>query len=159
MEEEGISLDLFALEEFSEKLSHRIQSLQGDIEQAAGRSFNLNSPKQLGEILFDEMKLVEKPKKTKTGQYKTDEQTLTALSSAHPIIPQLLEYRMLTKLKSTYVDALPNAVSAKSNRIHTTFHQAATTTGPARLQRSQPAKYSHPDRIGAGNPKSLHCEG
>jgi DNA polymerase-1 len=148
MEEEGISLDLFALEEFSEKLSHRIQSLQGDIEQAAGRSFNLNSPKQLGEILFDEMKLVEKPKKTKTGQYKTDEQTLTALSSAHPIIPQLLEYRMLTKLKSTYVDALPNAVSAKSNRIHTTFHQAATTTG--RLACSDPNLQNIPIRTELG---------
>jgi len=148
MESHGIELDLFALEESSDKLKARIEELAQSIEEAAGRSFNLNSPKQLGEVLFDELKLVDKPKKTKTGQYKTDEQTLSTLSGLHPVIDQLLEYRMLTKLKSTYVDALPNAVSKKTNRIHSTFHQAATTTG--RLASSDPNLQNIPIRTESG---------
>lgn len=148
MEAEGIGLDLFALEEFSEDLATKIETARTKIEGEAGHEFNLNSPKQLGVVLFDELKLVEKPKKTKTGQYKTDEQTLTALAADHPIIAEILTYRMMTKLKSTYVDALPNTVSPKTGHIHTTYHQAATTTG--RLASSDPNLQNIPIRTDLG---------
>jgi len=148
MERAGISLDLFALEDFSVELSQKVEKLSSEIEKAAGKTFNLNSPKQLGNVLFEDLKLVDKPKKTKTGQFKTDEQTLSALAHAHPIIHHILDYRMMTKLKSTYVDALPNAVSTQTNRIHTTFQQAATTTG--RLASSDPNIQNIPIRTEMG---------
>jgi DNA polymerase-1 len=149
MEAEGVALDLFALEEFSQQLGAKIDTASAEIEKAAGRPFNLNSPKQLGVVLFDELNLGgPKPKKTKTGQYKTDEQTLTALAGTHPIIDNILNYRMMTKLKSTYVDALPNSVSKKTGRIHTSYHQAATTTG--RLASSDPNLQNIPIRTELG---------
>ena len=148
MENEGISLDIMALSDISDSLTKRISNLSEDITQAAGREFNLNSPKQLGEILFGEMELVEKPKKTKTGQFKTDEQTLSALASKHPIIANILDYREATKLKSTYVDALPQHVSSKTGRVHTHYQQLMTSTG--RLSSNDPNLQNIPVRSEAG---------
>jgi DNA polymerase-1 len=129
MEAAGIYIDLFALESFSVQLAFEIDRAAQEIHQLAGHEFNLNSPKQLGIVLFDELKIVEKAKKTKTGQYTTNEQVLQSLAGAHKIVERLLDYREAAKLKSTYVDALPALISRKTGRIHTTYHQAATTTG------------------------------
>ena len=148
IENEGISLNVLALKEIGDGLEQQISSLHSEITIAAGREFNLNSPKQLGEILFGEMALVEKPKKTKTGQYKTDEQTLSALAGKHPIISSIIQYRESTKLKSTYVDALPTHVSKRTGRVHTHFHQLMTSTG--RLASSDPNLQNIPVRSKAG---------
>jgi DNA polymerase-1 len=148
MENEGIAMDVMALKEIGNTLAKRISNLSQEITTAAGRDFNLNSPKQLGEILFGEMQLVEKPKKTKTGQYKTDEQTLASLALKHPIIANILNYREASKLKSTYVDALPSHVSARTGRVHTHFHQLLTSTG--RLASSDPNLQNIPVRSEAG---------
>jgi DNA polymerase-1 len=148
MENEGISLNIVALKDIGDGLAKRIATLTGQITEAAGHEFNLNSPKQLGEILFGEMQLVEKPKKTKTGQFKTDEQTLSGLAAKHPIIADILDYREASKLKSTYVDALPTHVSARTGRVHTHFHQLLTSTG--RLASSDPNLQNIPVRSAAG---------
>ena len=121
IESEGINLDCEILDQIRESLSESINGLGKEITKLAGKEFNLNSPKQLGEVLFDDLKLVEKPKKTKTGQYKTDEGVLTALAPKHRVVEAILEYRESAKLKSTYVDALPNALSKKTGRIHSSF--------------------------------------
>ncbi|MGJ8677626.1 MAG: DNA polymerase I [Akkermansiaceae bacterium] len=148
IENEGISLDVLALKDIGDGLAKRIKNLHTEITTAAGREFNLNSPKQLGEILFGEMQLVEKPKKTKTGQFKTDEQTLSTLASKHPIVASILDYRESTKLKSTYVDALPTHVSTRTGRVHTHFQQLLTSTG--RLASSDPNLQNIPIRSDAG---------
>lgn len=148
MENEGISLDVRALKDIGDTLATRISNLSQKITTAAGREFNLNSPKQLGEILFSEMQLVEKPKKTKTGQFKTDEQTLSTLAAKHPIVANILDYREASKLKSTYVDALPTHISQRTGRIHTHFHQLLTSTG--RLASSDPNLQNIPVRSEAG---------
>jgi DNA polymerase-1 len=129
MEKWGVAVDRAALEDISASLGKQIAGLETRIVELAGRPFNLNSPRQLGEILFDELKLVEKAKKTKTGQYVTDEQVLLALAPDHEIVRLILEYREANKLKSTYVDALPGYISPRTGRIHTTYSQAMTTTG------------------------------
>lgn len=129
MEAEGITVSQDVLDQVGTELASRIETLSVDINAAAGRPFNLNSPKQLGEILFGEMKLVEKPKKTKTGQFKTDEQTLSSLANEHPIVANILSYREASKLKSTYVDALPSHRAPHSSRVHTNLHQLVTSTG------------------------------
>lgn len=148
MENEGIAIDIEALGEISEMLGKRIADLEAEIQRQAGTEFNVNSPKQLGEVLFDDLKLVEKPKKTKTGQYKTDEQTLSRLATEHKIVRDLLDYREAAKLKNTYVDALPEAVCAKTGRVHTTFHQLMTATG--RLASSNPNLQNIPVRSAQG---------
>ncbi|MEN7972986.1 MAG: DNA polymerase I [Verrucomicrobiota bacterium] len=149
MEYNGINLDVPALGKYSEDLTKRIQELETAIfEMAGGEPFNLNSPKQLGEVLFERMKLVEKPKKTKTGQYKTNEEVLTDLAHKHEIVQKILDYRSLTKLKSTYVDALPKEVFEESGRVHTTFRQAITTTG--RLSSENPNLQNIPIRTEEG---------
>ena len=148
IENEGISIDQKILNEVGETLSKKIAHLTEEIETAAGKAFNLNSPKQLGEILFGEMKLVEKPKKTKTGQFKTDEQTLSSLAGKHPIIAHILSYREASKLKSTYVDALPHHRATHSQRIHTHLHQLVTSTG--RLASSDPNLQNIPIRSEMG---------
>ena len=148
MENEGISLDIIALSHISDSLTKRISNLSEEITSAAGHEFNLNSPKQLGEILFGEMELVEKPKKTKTGQFKTDEQTLSTLASKHPIVANILDYREASKLKSTYVDALPHHVSSKTARVHTHYQQLMTSTG--RLSSNEPNLQNIPVRSAAG---------
>ncbi len=129
MECEGIRLDATALADFSAQLSKEMDLLEKTICHTAGREFNLNSARQLGEVLFEVLKICEEPKKTRTGQYATDEQTLLALAPDHEIVRQLLEYRAATKLKSTYADALPTAVWPKTGRVHTTYNQVATATG------------------------------
>ncbi len=148
IENEGIAMDVRALKDIGDTLAQRISNLSQEITSAAGREFNLNSPKQLGEILFGEMQLVEKPKKTKTGQFKTDEQTLTGLAAKHPIVANILDYREASKLKSTYVDALPTHVSSRTGRVHTHFHQLMTSTG--RLASNDPNLQNIPVRSEAG---------
>ncbi len=148
MEAEGVTVDQNVLDEVGEELNKRIEQLSAEIEAAAGRSFNLKSPKQLGEILFGEMKLVEKPKKTKTGQFKTDEQTLSSLAAEHPIVANILSFREATKLKSTYVDALPDHRAPHSGRIHTHLHQLVAATG--RLASTEPNLQNIPIRSELG---------
>src|SRR5258708_30017526 len=109
--------------ELAAQLAKQIDEQEKTICRLAGTVFNLNSPRQLGQILFDVMKICEPPKKTKTGQYTTDEQTLTALASDHEIVRRLLEYRTASKLKSTYADALPETIWPITGRIHTTYNQ------------------------------------
>ena len=129
MEMEGIKIDIEALADFSKELEHRVVELNDNVQKLAGTPFNLASPKQLGKILFEHMKLVDKPKKTKTGQYSTSEDTLLRLKGKHTIIDDILEFRQLQKLKSTYVDALPELADAYTQRIHTTYQQAVAATG------------------------------
>ncbi|MEO1855852.1 MAG: DNA polymerase I [Rubritalea sp.] len=148
IEHEGISVNLESLKVIGETLGNKLQTLTADIFEQAGKEFNLNSPKQLGEILFGEMELVEKPKKTKTGQFKTDESTLSALAPKHPIVANILEYREASKLKSTYVDALPEHICPSDQRIHTHLHQLMTATG--RLASSDPNLQNIPVRSEAG---------
>lgn len=148
MEGEGVRIDTGALAEIGESLAANMETLQTRVFAAAGTEFNLNSPKQVGEILFDRLHLVEKPKKTKTGQYKTDEQTLSTLAASHEIVADLLAHREAAKLKGTYVDALPEAIFEKTGRIHTTFLQLMTATG--RLASNHPNLQNIPIRTEQG---------
>lgn len=129
MELEGIRIDIDALNDFSKELESRILEINEGVQTKAGTPFNLASPKQLGQVLFEHLKLVNKPKKTKTGQYSTSEETLIKLKGKHEIIDDILEFRQLQKLKSTYVDALPELASENEERIHTTYQQAVAATG------------------------------
>ena len=148
VEAEGVKVDTKVLGEIGNKLEKQIEILREDISKAAGREFNLNSPKQLGEVLFDELKLLEKPKKTKTGQYKTDEKVLSALAADHQIVSDILEYREASKLKNTYVDTLPLAIYPGTGRVHTTFLQMMTATG--RLASNHPNLQNIPIRTEQG---------
>ena len=148
MEAEGITVDQGILNEVGTELRERLDILALQIEEAAGKPFNLNSPKQLGEILFGEMKLVDKPKKTKTGQYQTNEQILSTLAPKHPIVADILSYREATKLKNTYVDALPEHRSPHSQRVHTHLHQLVAATG--RLASTEPNLQNIPIRTELG---------
>ncbi len=148
MEHEGVRVDADTLAEFSKELTGHIERYAAEIRELAGQDFNLNSPKQLGEILFDKLKLSDKPKKTKTGQYQTNEQTLLALAGRHEIVQKILDYRAATKLKSTYVDALPAAIWSRTGRVHTTYNQAVTATG--RLQSQNPNLQNIPIRTEMG---------
>jgi DNA polymerase-1 len=143
MENEGIRLDPVALEEVGKKLRADIARLEQSIYAHATTSFNIGSPKQLGEILFGKLALDPKAKKTKTGQYSTDEATLTALAPLHPIVAEVMEHRV-----ATYIDALPKSVSPVDGRIHTTFYQLATTTG--RLNSQDPNLQNIPIRNATG---------
>ena len=136
METEGIKLDVKSMEDYALVLKDEIEDLEKKIIEFAGEEFNVSSPKQLGEILFDKLKITEKAKKTKTGQYQTNEETLEKLKDKHGIIAPILEYRQLKKLKSTYVDVLPTLVNPKTNKIHTSFNQAVAATG--RLSSNNP---------------------
>ena len=144
MEKEGITLDVPALAEISKELETDLAELEQKIYGFAEEEFNLNSPKQLGDILFNKMQLVKKPKKTRTGQYSTSEDILSKLVDKHPIIANILEYRQLQKLKSTYVDSLPNEVNEKTGRIHTVFAQTVAATG--RLASNNPNLQNIPVR-------------
>jgi DNA polymerase I len=149
MELAGVMVDVEELKSLSTQLSIEIESTAGRIVELAGESFNLNSPKQLGEILFDKLKLDPKAKTTKkTGQYITNEQVLSRLAPRHEIVAQILEYRMKTKLKSTYVDALPAAIFEKTGRVHTSYEQAVTATG--RMQSHDPNLQNIPIRTEQG---------
>ncbi len=129
MELEGVSLDLAWLQQESKDLEEDLRALEKKIFELSGEEFNMNSPRQLGEILFDKLQLDPKAKKTKTGQYATSEDILQKLSSKHEIIKHILEYRTYQKLKSTYVDALPQQIDKDDNRVHTTFSQTTAATG------------------------------
>jgi len=148
MEREGIRMSENTLKEIGGSIEGHIIELQNAVYDAAGRDFNLNSPKQLGEVLFDELKLVEKPKKTKTGQYATNEQVLSSLAPKHQIVADLLEYRQLSKLTSTYINALPNSVDPKTDRVHTHYGQVQTATG--RLSSNDPNLQNIPVRSPKG---------
>lgn len=148
MEREGIRLNEAALAETGRSLETHLSSLQASIFETAGSEFNLNSPKQLGVVLFEKLQLVEKPKKTKTGQYRTNEQVLSTLAPKHPIVADILEYRQLSKLKSTYVDALPQSVDPATQRIHTHYGQVQTSTG--RLSSNDPNLQNIPVRSARG---------
>lgn len=148
MEAEGIKLDVPALNEFSIQLEKGIIKIEANIFELANTEFNIASPKQLGDILFEKLAITGKPKKTKTGQYKTGEDILTKLVYKHPIVEKILEYRSLTKLKSTYVDALPALVNPRDSRIHTSFNQAVAATG--RLSSNNPNLQNIPIRSEKG---------
>jgi len=148
MEIEGINLNTDFLVSLSKELTVDIEKLEKEIYSQAGEEFNIGSPKQLGEILFDKLKLVEKPKKTKTGQYSTAEDVLSYLSKEHEIIENVLMYRQYKKLQSTYLDALPNEVNPKTNRIHTVYAQAVAATG--RLSSNNPNLQNIPIRTERG---------
>lgn len=148
MESEGVRIDADALKEFSGSLAEQIKEYEKKVFELAGQEFNLASPKQLGEILFDKLKLVDKPKKTKTGQYTTNEQTLQTLAPNHEIVQCILDFRQASKLKSTYADSLPETIWSKTGRVHTTFNQAVTATG--RLQSQHPNLQNIPIRTAMG---------
>jgi len=149
MEMQGINLDVPALRSFSEELETDIVKLTADIKGLAGvEDFNLDSPKQLGEVLFDHMQIDPKAKKTKTGQYKTSEDVLSKLESKHEIIPLILNYRSLRKLKSTYVDTLPEMVEESTHRVHTSYMQTVAATG--RLASNNPNLQNIPIRTEKG---------
>ncbi len=148
MELEGINLNQAFLNSLSEDLDNDIRDLEQKIYQEAGEEFNIGSPKQLGEILFNKLKLVDKPKKTKTGQYSTAEDVLSYLAKDHEIIQNVLEYRGLSKLKSTYVDALPEQVEEATGRVHTDYMQTVAATG--RLSSNNPNLQNIPIRTERG---------
>ena len=148
MEFEGVGLDSAFLEDYSAQLGKEILVLRDHVYQLSGTEFNLDSPKQMGEVLFDKMQLTYKGAKTKTGQYSTNEETLTKLKDDHEIFQYILDYRGLTKLKSTYVDALPQLVNPKTGRLHTTFNQTVAATG--RLSSQNPNLQNIPIRTESG---------
>ena len=128
----------------SEELRVESERVQREIFQMAGTEFNIGSPKQLGDVIFDKMKLIEKPKKTKSGQYATGEDVLVALAPKHDIARKILDFREYEKLRSTYVDALPRMISKTDGRVHTDYRQAWAVTGKVKFQQSELAKYPYP---------------
>ena len=144
MEYEGIRVDTDSLRRYSKQLAEEIDELRAQIIAAAGHEFNIDSPKQLGEVLYDELRLDESPKKTATGQYSTREAELLRLAGRHAIVRDVLEYRNAVKLKSVYVDQLPDAVDPRTGRIHTNYSQAWTATG--RMQSNSPNLQTIPVR-------------
>ncbi len=148
MEREGIKLDMPVLAEFSKILEQDILAIDKEIQALAGTPFNISSPKQVGDILFEVLKIDEKPKKTKTGQYATSEDILSKLAGKHPIIDKILDYREIVKLKSTYVDALPQLVNPRTGRLHTTYNQVVAVTG--RLSSDNPNLQNIPIRTERG---------
>ena len=148
MEAEGVKVDGDNPQQISELMGKEILELEKTIYEAAGKQFNIASPKQLGTILFDHLDLQHKAKKTKTGQYSTSEEVLSKIQKAHPIIPMILDYRSLTKLKSTYIDALPTLINPRDGRIHTSYNQAVAATG--RLSSNNPNLQNIPIRTERG---------
>lgn len=148
MERTGVNLDTYALQELSTELEKDITRLEQEIYTLAGTQFNVSSPKQLGEVLFEVMKIDKKPKKTPTGQYATGEDILLTYEAEHSIVKNILDFRELQKLKSTYVDALPALLSPTTGRIHTSYNQAVTATG--RLSSTNPNLQNIPIRTPRG---------
>ena len=144
MEWTGVRLDLKALEDLSTQYSFELQRIEKEITDMAGIDFNVNSPKQIGEILFDKLMIVDRPKKTKTGQYKTSEEELEKIRSKHPIIEKILEQRGLKKLLGTYIDAFPLLINPRTGKIHTSFNQTVAATG--RLSSTNPNLQNIPIR-------------
>ncbi len=148
MESEGINLDKNALSILSKELTEDINRADREIQDLAGEPFNISSPKQVGEILFNKLKITDKPSKTKTGQFSTGEDVLSKLENKHPIVRRILDYRELVKLKNTYVDVLPTLVNPQTGRIHTTFNQIVAVTG--RLSSDNPNLQNIPIRTERG---------
>lgn len=144
MEQTGVRLDVKQLTDTVDELYKELAELEHQIQQQAGTPFNINSPKEVGEVLFEQLKLVDKPKKTKTGQYVTREEELQKLAHLHPIIALILRYRGLRKLVSTYIEPLPQLINRNTGRIHTTYNQTATATG--RLSSTDPNLQNIPVR-------------
>lgn len=144
----GVRIDVAALNEASETLTARLDGIETEIHALVGENFNIGSPAQVGEILFDKLKLDPKAKKTKTGQYSTSEEVLEKISHLHPVVNKILEYRQLKKLLSTYLNALPNTINPTTGKIHTTYNQTVTATG--RLSSTDPNLQNIPvrDEIG-----------
>jgi DNA polymerase-1 len=148
MEFEGVKVDTDALSKLSVELKIESEKVQREVFDLAGAEFNIGSPKQLGDILFEKMKLIEKPKKTKSGQYATGEDVLLGLSAQHEIAKKILDFREYEKLRSTYVDALPKMISRFDQRIHTDYRQAVAATG--RLSSNNPNLQNIPIRTAKG---------
>jgi len=148
MEKHGVKIDVNFLGELSKEMNSSIGEIEKAIFKIAGTEFNIGSPKQLGEVLFEKMKLLEKPKKTRTGQYATGEEILSKLAIEHEICRKILDYRELVKLKSTYIDALPTLLSPNDGRLHTTYNQAVAATG--RLSSNNPNLQNIPIRTDKG---------
>lgn len=148
MEYTGVLLDTKALKESSDTLTKNMSDIEQEIFALADFEFNINSTKQVGEVLFDRLKIVDKPKKTKTGQYTTSEETLESLKDVHPIVSKILEYRSLKKLLSTYIDALPLLIDKHDKKVHTSYNQTVTATG--RLSSSNPNLQNIPIRDAQG---------
>jgi DNA polymerase-1 len=144
MEMNGARIDEASLAETSKVFTERMEAIEQEIREVAGQELNISSPRQIGELLFDQLKIDSKPKKTKTGQYVTDEATLLALKSKHPVVEKILDYRGYKKLLSTYIDALPQLVNPRTGHIHTSYNQAVTATG--RLSSSNPNLQNIPIR-------------
>ncbi|MCR4613961.1 MAG: DNA polymerase I [Bacteroidaceae bacterium] len=144
MERNGVMIDTDSLEQTSVEFTERMAVLEKEIHQLAGQPFNISSPRQVGDILFGQMHIIDKPKKTKTGQYVTSENVLQNLRSKHPIVEKILDYRGYKKLLGTYVDALPQLINPQTGHIHTSYNQAVTTTG--RLSSSNPNLQNIPIR-------------
>jgi DNA polymerase-1 len=148
METEGVKIDKASLNSYSTELMGEIRQLEEQIFQEAGTTFNISSPKQLGEVLYEKLKIVDNPKKTATKQFSTAEDVLSKLINKHPIIEKILDYRSLTKLKSTYVDVLPTLINQRTGRVHTSFNQAVAATG--RLSSNNPNLQNIPIRTEKG---------
>ena len=148
MEANGVKIDNLGLQQVSEEFGKEIQNIENQIYESAGMQFNIASPRQLGEVLFEKLKIDAKAKKTKTGQYATGEDVLQKLVDKHPIVKQVLDYRSFTKLKSTYLDALPALVNPRDGLIHTSYNQAVTATG--RLSSNNPNLQNIPVRTENG---------
>jgi len=148
MEFEGVKIDTKVLNDYSIELEKDVVKIDAEIQVLAGTPFNIASPKQVGEILFEYLKIIDKPKKTKTGQYSTGEDVLSKLTDKHPIVSKILEYREVVKLKNTYVDTLPLLVNAKTGRVHTSYNQVVAVTG--RLSSDNPNLQNIPVRTERG---------
>lgn len=158
MEYTGVTLDTVALKQSSEELTTALKKLEKEIYELAGMKFNINSARQVGEVLFDHLKIEEKARKTKTGSYSTSEEILEKMRSKHPVVEKLLEYRGLKKLLSTYIDALPELINPETGKIHTSYNQAVTSTG--RLSSTNPNLQNIPvrDELGREIRKAFTAE-
>lgn len=148
IETEGVKVDVAFLQDYSRQLATDSERIEHEIYELAGQKFNIGSPRQVGEILFEKLKLSDNAKTTKTGQYQTDEETLLGLANSHPVVQRILDFRQLQKLKSTYVDALPTMVNPHTGRVHTSFNQAVAATG--RLSSNNPNLQNIPIRTDLG---------
>lgn len=148
MEREGVRIDVAALKDYAVKLTDERQQIENRIYVLAGTHFNISSPKQLGEVLYEQLKVTDKPPRTATKQYSTAEDVLTKLSDRHPIIPLILEYRSITKLVGTYLDSFPKLINPATGRLHTVYNQTVTATG--RLSSSNPNLQNIPIRTERG---------
>ena len=144
IERNGVLLDTEALKQSSAHFTAQMENIEKEIYELAGETFNIASPKQVGEVLFDKLRIVEKAKKTKTGQYGTSEEVLESLRHKHPVVEKILEHRGLKKLLGTYIDALPQLINPRTGRVHTSFNQTVTATG--RLSSSNPNLQNIPIR-------------